>query len=579
MTKPNLKTFRQVLHLTVPIENDNAFNQSWKSGDNRGVGEPIWYAETGAYIVPDSEDSRTRWNKFLTEIGLPPHMEVFQGRQQEEYEKKCLDTTWNQEQVEFSIRSGQYFDEEPAIPTVTPQTYSKEAFFGLVPEFEKVLTSVISTMDEHNLDVGGCILDDGLIPPGMMLPGAGIPMFVLPPAFEEHLDQLAAARFQTMVYESLDLKNRFSIDYIFSQISSTESITFAMQSYENCAFVNRQFAGQNLYNQRIVLSAGDKIILGGCWLNDADTAAGQCAGMSAQSYIEYSAEKLDEARQAAIAAGSPTPWYGKIYDKGNGHRFALVPILTEKKRNLVKKTDDCSTLPALKHWSGEMRDLLASTKIVSRVFTTEELEGLYPKLAPVCEALREELDTLGIDMGARVVEADLMPFGPSSQGHRALLCVLPDKFEPALLAIASALPYPATLDLRAGARVATEEFRFASPDGREYSFHIELDDIRAAMTGENFTCYGRIAYCAGDSVAVTEFSRPAQIDLLATGLVNQINEVSQKLKKEYFSGGAWRASHITHMPWFGSATKLSGDGKTEVALIPVLDNYRVSEWG
>jgi preprotein translocase subunit Sec61beta len=57
--------------------------------------------------------------------------------------------------------------------------------------------------------------------------------------------------------------------------------------------------------------------------------SGQCAGVSSQSYIEYSDKMLEKARANTIAAGSPTPWWGKFYDEGDGSHIAIAPDWVE----------------------------------------------------------------------------------------------------------------------------------------------------------------------------------------------------------------------------------------------------------
>jgi hypothetical protein len=332
MTKPTLETFRQVLHLTVPIEHDKTFNDMWRGDEYWDIGKLVWYEETGTYVAKDSAKARATWNKFLSATGAPPYVEDFEGHEKEEFEAYDSYGNWSEGELEFFIRSSEYYNNLPDAPVMVPQSYSKSTFFSLVPDFEKELYSVITAMKDKGFEVGGCILDDGLIPDDMMLPGADVLMLVLPDAFEAHLEQLASARFDTMVYESVDFKNRFPIDFISAEIRTGSRITLGVHSHDNCGTVEQQFAGQNLHNRRIVISAGDKVVIGGCLLNDADISNAQGAGISSQSYIEYSDEKLETGRLKAANAGSSTPWWGRLYDEGDGISFALIPLLLPETR-------------------------------------------------------------------------------------------------------------------------------------------------------------------------------------------------------------------------------------------------------
>lgn len=232
---------------------------------------------------------------------------------------------------------------------------------------------------------------------------------------------------------------------------------------------------------------------------------------------------------------------------------------------------------ALKHWGNELQSRLASSKTIFQVYGATEVAELYPQLAPICSALRDELHENGIDMAARFVEADAISFGVSAHKHRALLCMLPDRFETALSAIATAVPLPSSLELGAGAKVVTEKIAVTLADGSPYSFHIELEDLREVLTNQDFLTYGRIAYCAGGSIAVVEFTRSSHIDFMAADMVSEIHSAAQRLERKYITGGGGRVRPITHMPWFGSTTKRGGSGQEEVALIPVLDTYAIRE--
>src|SRR5471030_2681715 len=103
MKKPQLSTFRQMLHLTVPIEYDEQFKSDFKNSATDE--QPEWVNEVEFYVVEDSPEARKTWEKFLAKIAAQPE-QFFSG----------YDEDWEQDFDHMS----DYFDNLPT-PMVVPR--------------------------------------------------------------------------------------------------------------------------------------------------------------------------------------------------------------------------------------------------------------------------------------------------------------------------------------------------------------------------------------------------------------------------------------------------------------------------
>lgn len=215
----------------------------------------------------------------------------------------------------------------PETPMVVPVQLSKSKFLALAPLAVQPINELLAALESAAFDVGGLVLEQGVIPEDLIMAGGKVLLAVLPPTYERHLSDMASQKLEPMIYMTLDLQESFAINYWSVKLDDDTSTTFAWDSQDtNGIATEHSKLGQRLWFTRVVLIAGDSVAIGGFWQNEDDMDCAAATGVCPQSYVEYSEEELERAREATVVAGSPNPWFGVIYEESDKHRFAHIPM-------------------------------------------------------------------------------------------------------------------------------------------------------------------------------------------------------------------------------------------------------------
>jgi hypothetical protein len=226
-------------------------------------------------------------------------------------------------------------------PAVTPVICSKAALIERVPQMAEELADLETAMGESGFEVAGCLLDDGILPDDLMMPGGRALLAILPAKYEKYLDALVTQKFDSMTMTTLDLEQRFAIEYSSARLDDGTLTTFGWNATDTVGVsTDTGERGPRFWRTRLVLCAGDTVALGGFWQTDDDMDCAGATGICAQSHLDASDEELEDARAATAAAGSPMPWLGTVFDEGNGRSFALIPVFRRTKINHEQHSKD-----------------------------------------------------------------------------------------------------------------------------------------------------------------------------------------------------------------------------------------------
>lgn len=226
-------------------------------------------------------------------------------------------------------------------PAVTPVICSKAALMERVPQIAEEISDLETAMGESGFEVAGCILDAGMLPEDLMMPGGRVMLAVLPGKYEKYLDVLVTQKFDSTTMTTLDLEQRFAIEYSGVRLADGTLTTFGWNVMDTIGVsTDTGQRGPRFWRTRLVLCAGDTVAFGGFWQTADDIDCAGATGICAQSRHDVSDEELEAARAATAAAGSPMPWLGTVFDEGNGNNFALIPVFRRTKANHAQDADD-----------------------------------------------------------------------------------------------------------------------------------------------------------------------------------------------------------------------------------------------
>lgn len=226
-------------------------------------------------------------------------------------------------------------------PAVTPVICSRTSLMERVPQMAAELSDLEAAMGESGFEVAGCLLDDGILPDDLMMPGGRALLAILPAKYEKYLDALVTQKFDSMTMTTLDLEQRFAIEYSDIRLDDGTLATFAWNVMDTIGVsTDTGERGPRFWRTRLVLCAGDTVAFGGFWQTDDDMDCAGATGICAQSHLDISDEELEAARAATASAGSPMPWLGTVFDEGNGRSFALIPVFRRTKANHAQRSQD-----------------------------------------------------------------------------------------------------------------------------------------------------------------------------------------------------------------------------------------------
>jgi hypothetical protein len=198
-----------------------------------------------------------------------------------------------------------------------------------------------TAMGENGFEVAGCLLDDGILPDDLMMPGGRVMMAILPAKYERYLEVLITQKFDSTTMTTLNLEQRFAIEYSDVRLDDGTLTTFSWNIMDTSGVrTDTGERGPRFWRTRLVLCAGDTVAFGGFWQTDDDMDCAGATGICAQSHHDVSDEELEDARAATAAAGSPMPWLGTVFDEGNGRSFALIPVFRRTKANHAQRSQD-----------------------------------------------------------------------------------------------------------------------------------------------------------------------------------------------------------------------------------------------
>lgn len=226
-------------------------------------------------------------------------------------------------------------------PAITPVIYSKTALKERVPQIAEEISDLETAMVQNGFEVGGCVLEEGILPTDLMMPGGRVMMAILPAKYEKYLDALVTQKFEPMITTTLDLEQQFAIEYSSVRLDDGTLTTFAWNVMDTIGVSTETGErGPRFWCTRLVLCAGDSVAFGGFWQNVDDMDCAGATGICAQSHYGFSDKELEAARAATAAAGSPMPWLGTVFDEGDGNSFALIPVFRRTKASHAQDAED-----------------------------------------------------------------------------------------------------------------------------------------------------------------------------------------------------------------------------------------------
>jgi hypothetical protein len=212
-----------------------------------------------------------------------------------------------------------------------------------VPQMAEELADLQAAMGENGFEVAGCLLENGVLPDDLMMPGGRVMMAILPAKYEKYLDALVTQKFDSMTMTTLDLEQRFAIEYSNVRLDDGTLTTFGWNVMDTIGVsTDTGERGPRFWRTRLVLCAGDTVAFGGFWQTDDDIDCAGATGICAQSHLDASDEELEDARAVTAAAGSPEPWLGTVFNEGNGNSFALIPVFRRTKTSQAQHNNDDS---------------------------------------------------------------------------------------------------------------------------------------------------------------------------------------------------------------------------------------------
>jgi len=427
--------------------------------------------------------------------------------------------------------------EQPFKPACRTLVVDQAAAAEMMPSLTQHLERLDDVCDEHQVSKQHAAILVSTESVGINHFHSPGPVLIarVPKVLEGCLEELLSQVPEVINVTSLDLKQTYTVREWGATESADKHHIVSIPDAALFSLLTEHdllYRLDSLWYGRTIFIAGNRVGFSDYWLDSADMAAAQAAGICSQSYLHHTDAELLSATARANAAGSVTPWLHRTWEDEDGIFRSELACVIERDHayhgqdNTSSALDEnCPVISIESSYDAYIGTLEKSfmdydspwrqpvPPIRTQIINLEELRELMPALPPFLSRLSEQCDRTGhsMELAAILLEPDEIGHTPFQTKGRVLIANLPEQLEGSLESLVNREPYICnieSLDLKGSYTVA----RWGALDtvGNPHEIYAQESLLDSLLTrqegGQDVSVWsGRLVFIAGNQVVLSEF--------------------------------------------------------------------------